>query len=129
MSDDGPSLDDAAEADDDMPTAPFWMTTYGDIMTLLVTFFVLLISMSEIRQKKFQDAISNFQREPGVLSGETAVVSTEHSAASSSRAEARLRHERYERFLEKLREKGLEDDIQANLVEEGIHDPFVALLH
>jgi len=121
MSDDGPSLDDAAEADDDMPTAPFWMTTYGDIMTLLVTFFVLLISMSEIRMKKFQDAISNFQREPGVLAGETAVVSTEHSAASSSRAEVRQRHERYERFLERLREKGLEDDIQANLVEDGIH--------
>jgi chemotaxis protein MotB len=121
MSDADSSLDDASEADDDMPTAPFWMTTYGDIMTLLVTFFVLLISMSEIRMKKFKDAISNFQRQPGVLSGRSSVVPMQNSGASSSQSQARKREKRYKAFLEKLRRKDLDDDIQANLVEDGIH--------
>ena len=115
------SLDDASEADDDMPTAPFWMTTYGDIMTLLVTFFVLLISMSEVRMKKFKDAISNFQRQPGVLSGRSSIVPMQNSGTPSSKSKIRQRDKRYKAFLEKLRRKDLEDDIQANLVEDGIH--------
>jgi chemotaxis protein MotB len=114
------SLDDSADADDDMPTAPFWMTTYGDIMTLLVTFFVLLISMSEVRMKKFQDAISNFQRQPGVFSGRNSVVPVDHST-SSEQSKARKRNQKYQSFLTKLEEKDLEDQIQANLVEDGIH--------
>ena len=30
--------------------APDWMVTYGDMVTLLLTFFVLLLAMSEIKQ-------------------------------------------------------------------------------
>lgn len=35
--------------------APLWMTTYGDMVTLLLTFFVLLFSMSSISPGKFQE--------------------------------------------------------------------------
>lgn len=34
--------------------APEWMVTYGDIVTLLLCFFVLLFSMSQIEQHKFE---------------------------------------------------------------------------
>lgn len=41
--------------------APAWMVTYGDMVTLLLTFFVLLLSMSEIKQEErlmdFMEAI------------------------------------------------------------------------
>ncbi len=33
--------------------APAWMTTYGDLMTLLLCFFVMLFSLSEIKKEKF----------------------------------------------------------------------------
>jgi chemotaxis protein MotB len=45
--------------DDDSPDspdqAPVWMVSYGDMMSLLLTLFVMLVSMSEIKQNdKFQ---------------------------------------------------------------------------
>ncbi|PID28772.1 MAG: flagellar motor protein [Candidatus Cloacimonadota bacterium] len=34
--------------------APEWMVTYGDLVTLLMCFFVLLFSMSKVEEEKFQ---------------------------------------------------------------------------
>ena len=34
--------------------APAWMVTYGDMVTLLLCFFVLLFSMSEIKKDKIE---------------------------------------------------------------------------
>ncbi|SDZ10350.1 chemotaxis protein MotB [Proteiniborus ethanoligenes] len=52
--------------------APEWMTTYGDMVTLLLCFFVLLFSFSEIDAQKFKMIMSSFQGSLGVLeSGKT----------------------------------------------------------
>lgn len=40
--------------------APAWMNTYGDMVTLLLCFFVLLFSMSTINQEKFQKIMEYF---------------------------------------------------------------------
>ena len=34
------------------PGAPGWMTTFADLMSLLLTFFVLLLSFSTMEEKK-----------------------------------------------------------------------------
>src|SRR5690554_5747355 len=34
--------------------APLWTVTFGDMMSLLLTFFVLLFSMSELRMEQFR---------------------------------------------------------------------------
>lgn len=49
------------------PGAPEYMNTYGDMMTLLVTFFVLLISFSSTEQNKFAMAMSSLRGSLGVL--------------------------------------------------------------
>ncbi len=41
--------------------APEYMLTYGDMMTLLLCFFVLLLSMSSMDAKKFELAATSFQ--------------------------------------------------------------------
>lgn len=46
-----------------------WLATYGDMMTLLLCFFVLLFSFSTIDAQKFREIMSSFQGNPGVLEG------------------------------------------------------------
>jgi len=42
--------------------APEWMVTYGDMMTLLLCFFVILVSMSEVKKdQKFQEVMDSIR--------------------------------------------------------------------
>lgn len=47
--------------------APEWMVTYGDLVTLLMCFFVLLFAFSEIDAQKFNAVMQSFQGSAGVL--------------------------------------------------------------
>lgn len=53
--------------------APEWLTTYSDMMTLLLCFFVLLFSFSSVDVEKFQSIMKSFQGGTGVLSGGTSL--------------------------------------------------------
>ncbi len=44
-----------------------WLTTYGDLITLLLTFFVFLFSFSTIDAQKFKAIVASLQGYPGVL--------------------------------------------------------------
>lgn len=54
-----------------------WLTTYGDAMTLLLVFFVLLLSMSTIEPETFNLVISSFQGAIGVFEGGRTIVPAE----------------------------------------------------
>lgn len=49
--------------------APAYMNTYGDMMTLLLTFFVLMFSMSTVDSAKFKAFIDSFSGSSGILNG------------------------------------------------------------
>lgn len=49
--------------------APEWMATYGDLVTLLMCFFVLLFAFSSIDAQKFAAVMQSFQGSAGILSG------------------------------------------------------------
>jgi chemotaxis protein MotB len=53
------------------------MTTYGDIMTLLLTFFVLLISYSTIQEEDFKRSVASFQAALGMLPYERSMLQFE----------------------------------------------------
>ena len=55
--------------------APSWLTTFGDLMALLLTFFVLLLSFSTTSEDDFQEALGALQGALGVLSGEPILTS------------------------------------------------------
>lgn len=44
------------------PGAPAYMSTYGDLMTLLLCFFVLLFSMSTVDAQKFEMIVQSFSQ-------------------------------------------------------------------
>ncbi|NLV91197.1 MAG: flagellar motor protein MotB [Firmicutes bacterium] len=49
--------------------SPSWMTTYADMVTLLLCFFVLLYSFSVLDVQKFQAFVASLQGALGVLDG------------------------------------------------------------
>lgn len=49
---------------------PGWLATFGDLMSLLLTFFVLLLSFATMEVVEFQQAMGALQGALGVLSGE-----------------------------------------------------------
>ncbi|MCA9190211.1 MAG: OmpA family protein [Planctomycetales bacterium] len=63
---------------------PEWVVTFGDMMSLLLTFFIMLVSMSEIKQEeKFQAMVESMRRQFGhELSMESTSPGT-HKARSS----------------------------------------------
>ena len=48
---------------------PGWLQTFGDLMSLLLTFFVLLLSMSTMDTKKVNEAIGSLSLALSVLEG------------------------------------------------------------
>ncbi|MCK5708805.1 MAG: OmpA family protein [Candidatus Aureabacteria bacterium] len=47
--------------------APGWMMTYGDLMSLLLTFFVLIVSFSSIQEVEFARAMGSLKGALGTL--------------------------------------------------------------
>ena len=44
-----------------MPGAPLWMATYSDMVTLLLTFFVLLLSFAKTETAKYESALGSIR--------------------------------------------------------------------
>jgi chemotaxis protein MotB len=57
------------------PGIPEWIVTYGDMMSLLLTFFIMLVSMSELKQNdKFQGIADSLQQHFGYDTSMQSVV-------------------------------------------------------
>lgn len=56
--------------------APAYMNTYGDMMTLLLCFFVLLFSMSTVDAAKFQQLVSSFHAQVSIFDGGQTINNT-----------------------------------------------------
>ena len=104
--------------------APLWMTTYGDMMTLLLCFFVLLLSFSSISQDEYSKAIGSLQGYLGVLvSHNVAIVDKEFSNTdmirnnnpSNMKNEAEQDKEKPESYI-----VSLADDVEKTAQKKGI---------
>ena len=56
------------------PGSPAWMATFGDLMNLLLCFFVLLFSMSSVDAQKFELIAASFSQTFSVLSGGASAI-------------------------------------------------------
>ncbi|MAC54621.1 MAG: flagellar motor protein MotB [Gimesia sp.] len=56
--------------DDAPPGVPEWVVTYGDMMSLLLTFFIMLVSLSEIvNDEKYRAILESIQSYTGYRTG------------------------------------------------------------
>lgn len=54
------------QTDDEQRGVPEWVVTFGDMMSLLLTFFIMLVSMSEIKEdEKYQAMVDSMRQEFG----------------------------------------------------------------
>jgi len=103
------------------------MTTYSDLVTLLLCFFVLLFSFSEIDARKFEAIIRSFQGSLGVLdSGRT--IDEDRYISQALQSDRLLREQQeaesmewlYRQLDEFIKENGLEATVVLGIEERGL---------
>ncbi len=96
-----------------------WLTTYSDMVTLLLCFFVLLFSFSEIDAQKFRSIMSSFQGGAGVLEGGTTLDLEKDLELSEGLLEEDL--ENLKGILEEYADSvGLGEEIILSVEERGL---------
>ncbi len=94
-----------------------WLTTYGDMMTLLMTFFILITSYSTIELVKFKQALGSLQGALGILEND--------SAMPGQKGELIQRRDVLSHSLEEIKvyisENNLEGLVEITPTEEGVY--------
>lgn len=114
--------------DDDDAGGGEWLATYGDLVTLLLCFFVLLYSMSTIDNKKFKKAIAAFNS-MGIV-GQSGSINPDSSAGDSisdldiyNAIDVQQQAEMdniYEKVKELVEDKGLTENVDVEKVDAGV---------
>lgn len=102
-------------------SAPAWMTTYGDMVTLLLTFFVMLYSFSSIDSEKWQSLIKSLSGGSSVL--ENVVTTTTMEGNKSFDIEQF--EELYLRIKEYVDENQLTSKVNLSMTDNEIQIRFV----
>lgn len=97
-----------------------WLTTYSDMVTLLLAFFVLLFAFSNVDEAKFSAVISAFQGYFGVLEGGLVVRDQPVPLPfdSSELAQKQL-NQLYEELTEFIEQEGL-SGVRLEMEERGL---------
>lgn len=104
------------------PGAPGWMVTYGDMMSLLLCFFVLLVSMSTMEIEKFRAAAASLKGAFSVLPfQERTIPSMLTPRTADEPKSSRQRQRAIARLRQIIVEKKLSQYITIYETEQGIH--------
>ena len=101
--------------EDDCPEGlPGWLATFGDLMSLLLTFFVLLLSFSSTEEIKFKNAMGSLKASLGVFESDPEMSQpirvTLPMVRGSIRQSQNIRKSA-ENLEKTLSEEGLEGDV------------------
>ncbi len=100
---------------------PGWVMTYGDMMSLLLCFFVLIVSFSTMQEVKFQQAIQSIRTAFGIMVSPDSVIemNTPIVANNEPREIDDLLVEVRE-LEQSLQVEGLEQHIEVEVTQEGV---------
>ena len=112
---------------EDAPSGGSWLTTYSDLVTLLMCFFVLLFAFSTVDADKFRMvAISLQSALRGVLEG--GVSLGPHDVLDKYELEERLMHDAFADVEAFIEEAGLRGAVVAVYEERGLVVRFMDLV-
>jgi len=91
-----------------------WIVTYGDMVTLLLTFFILIVAMSTPDKKKIEQALKSIQGALGTagVTAEMAMMSEKKSEASFQNLGSQVKN--------LVLEGNLQDVVDVKITERGI---------
>lgn len=98
--------------------SPVWMITFSDLMSLLLTFFVLLFSMSNISADKFDNVAASFQ---SVLSGSNSESILDGHDGILELSEVLTRNEEmYKKVSEYVGNESLGSNVSVSMNRKGV---------
>lgn len=103
--------------------APGWMATFSDLMSLLLTFFILLFSMSNVDEEKFDNLSQSIQGVLGgigILENETVIIKKGQDGTLDIQKESSLTEEMKKELDAYIEQKGIQDDVEIIAGEEGV---------
>lgn len=102
--------------------APPWMVTFGDMMTLLLCFFVLLLSFSTMESERFKLVAGHIREAFGVESRRqfSEVPSGTSVVKSQSGAAVPGQELLFEQIVELIHEKKLDSMIEVSIDDDGL---------
>lgn len=107
------------EEEDDMPTAPAWMATFSDMMTLLMCFFILIMSFSTMEDQKFKLAMGSLKGAFGVIGTQKKLAPEQNWFSPSTFSAYSIKESRALQQMEKmgsiLEKNGLGDKVSLNM--------------
>ncbi|HHW92228.1 MAG TPA: OmpA family protein [Firmicutes bacterium] len=109
-----------------LPPSGNWLLTYSDMMTLLLTFFVLLFTFSSMDVTKFQAVLYSLQDALGLLeAGTTLNIAQEQTSVSGElEGEWLAEQRRLEELMAELEtfieDEGLGEQVLVSLEERGL---------
>jgi chemotaxis protein MotB len=117
--------DDCPKAEECPAGAPLWVVTYGDMMSLLLCFFILILSFSTMDVIKYRQLVGSLQVAFGsqnaqlvsVLSGKEATTRIgQFNAGSSTMSDQELENE----LVAAVQEEGMTGDATLSRTDRGI---------
>jgi chemotaxis protein MotB len=99
-----------------------WIMTYADMMSLLLTFFILIVSFSSLQEAKFKQAAQSLQEAFGILEHPESMIEFRNPIYPKVREESIEDEVYYEmREIEQvILENGLDQDVQVQVQDDGV---------
>ncbi|NOX21270.1 MAG: OmpA family protein [Nitrospirae bacterium] len=104
--------------------APAWMATFSDMATLLLTFFILLLSFATMDIVKFRDAMGSIQQALGFMPVGTGMFQQSSKPTTIELPVAKgaggINQQLSNEIKDMIEERGLQDDIDFESTPRGV---------
>jgi chemotaxis protein MotB len=101
------------------PGAPGWIVSFADMMSLLLTFFILLLSFSTMEESRVKEALTSLKGALGVLPKSMSPIKEPNVKPPAPLKPTKVETE-ISRLKEKMNNKGLDQQVRVKATDRGV---------